>query len=836
MSASLLSIQKLNPPGGFPAYMVASTAPYNVEDPALEFLDPVTKKIPEKSEKLLKQIIAHLKEHKGNAEILIVIHGYNTSVTGVKEWFEDIKKHIENYRGCPDGFLLIGYRWPSEQIVASELSGSRKSTLDAVKDKYESSKKVLPVVLNVISHYGILGFVGGVTGLLVSLLVSLLTDVLAVPDMSTVRVVALIFIVASLVAILPIFTVLLLRLAGYFRDNYRANYYGVPDLVELIRQIDAGLIDGVSDEERGKLKEDWDKRRIKLSFLGHSMGGFVVTNTVRILSNVFDSKSVGTLSTTDTKKAPSPDIGNVFRLGRLVLVSPDIPAETIISGRANYLKSSLRRFEEAYLFSNEGDMALRLASTAANYFSFPTRTQDGGYRLGNVNIRSAQEGKLKDNQEDPEDYGLIVRLPNELLVKLQGTHIAARPDLSFGYRLGAQLAQIKDGQPVNFQGHPLHVRNLARDPVRRQDSDYVWPQEGYLESLQDGQIVRIQNGSLVSLQTTKYEGQPIWCFVEVQEDHLFRIQKDDFFSLNHGQLIKLEYGRIAQVRSGQVIALEEGQYVSGPAGTMFQVGKGQLFEIKKGLQMRVEIPLPLVQNGQLVKLSRGEIIRVKDGVALESSKITELKEQDKIAILGRFPLDYLYIRKTTALSTRQGSISLSPNETPIGELFTFFDCTDYIEPCQGKSMGVLSHAECKKVLNLWHYLRLTAAYFSGKIDTHGGYFSNGEWKSNDRWEEDKQIKPEASFSKLAIYGLACLGFKEFLHELKNQPVFTENERLQKIYKQMLEELREKHCYSESQREQLAMVQVFSSICQSKQIQGLLSQRRFSEDILEIKAG
>ena len=193
----------------------------------------------------------------------------------------------------------------------------------------------------------------------------------------------------------PIFTIVLLRFVVYFRDNYRANNFGTPDLVELIRQIDNALT-----KDSLESKESWRKTRIKLSFIGHSMGGFVVTNTVRILSDVFDSESVGTMSTADPQKKPSPNIGNVFCLSRLVLVSPDIPAETIISGRANFLQSSLRRFEEAYLFSNEGDMALRLASTAANYFSYPSRTQNGGYRLGNVTVRNSLSKRLFRVQGD----------------------------------------------------------------------------------------------------------------------------------------------------------------------------------------------------------------------------------------------------------------------------------------------------------------------------------------------------------------------------------------------------------------------------------------------------
>ena len=42
------------------------------------------------------------------------------------------------------------------------------------------------------------------------------------------------------------------------------------------------------------------------------MGGFVVTNTVRILSDVFDRQSIGGLGVSDKTKAPSPDIGKRF--------------------------------------------------------------------------------------------------------------------------------------------------------------------------------------------------------------------------------------------------------------------------------------------------------------------------------------------------------------------------------------------------------------------------------------------------------------------------------------------------------------------------------------------
>ena len=91
-------------------------------------------------------------------------------------------------------------------------------------------------------------------------------------------------------------------------------------------------------------------------------------------------------------KAPTSAIGHAFALARLILVSPDIPAEALMSRRANFLASSLLHFEEAYLFSNEGDEVLRQVSTVANYFSFPTRSRKNGFRLGNTEVLADQYG------------------------------------------------------------------------------------------------------------------------------------------------------------------------------------------------------------------------------------------------------------------------------------------------------------------------------------------------------------------------------------------------------------------------------------------------------------
>lgn len=370
MSNHLLSIQKLNiENASFPGYFVISTAPINVEDRSEGDLqaDPG---------QAIEEITQYLKNHE-NAEVLVMIHGYNTSRAGVEHWYKTACEYIsQHYPQTPQGLLVIGYRWSSEQIVEDE-SGS-------FSDKRKFAKQALPKLMSVISRLGLVGLIAGVVGAIASAVITFSNDTKGL----TLLLLFVSLFTLSLIAVAPILTIVVLRLTVYFRDAFRAAQYGVSDLVELIRQLDKGLTQQAEKSDLENQVNYRDKRRIRLSFIGHSMGAFVVTNAVRILSDVFDRNSIGSLDVGNRNKCPSSHIGNAFSLGKLVLVAPDIPAEAIISGRANTLRSSLRRFEEAYLFCNEGDMALRLASTSANYFSFPTKTRDGGYRLGNVIVRN----------------------------------------------------------------------------------------------------------------------------------------------------------------------------------------------------------------------------------------------------------------------------------------------------------------------------------------------------------------------------------------------------------------------------------------------------------------
>jgi pimeloyl-ACP methyl ester carboxylesterase len=203
----------------------------------------------------------------------------------------------------------------------------------------------------------------------------------------------------------------LLRTIVYFRDNYRATNYGIPDLIQIIRAIDTEIL---------RLRGGNSPHDVQLSFIGHSMGAFVVTNTIRTLSDLF-AAPVATLNTYGPEAAPGPEespsneIGHVFRLMRFVLASPDIPAETLLSSRGNFLASALKRFDEAYLFSNEGDAVLRQISTLANYFVFPTNSRNHGFRLGNVEILSRNFGLIDVEQDD---FLRVLRIGNSTLQEL----------------------------------------------------------------------------------------------------------------------------------------------------------------------------------------------------------------------------------------------------------------------------------------------------------------------------------------------------------------------------------------------------------------------------------
>jgi hypothetical protein len=353
----------------------------------------------EKPSEQIKKIVANIIEQTNGdlrkVSMILKIHGYNTSEEEFCKNCLDTAREIKEIhremceKGDDDQILLFfGYRWPSQKISGNVLLSGLSSF-------------ILPVWLQLWGGFGTL-----------RLLIDLLDYVSAkrfnwiqyldwqyhiqhlgwenFSDWSIVYLIPIpiLFIFRFAAIFVPfIITLIVLRGSEYFKDSYRAINHGVPDLVQFFRVFDYCIKINPRIVANNTIKNN----RINLSFVAHSMGAFITTNLIRILSDVFDNKNdSNTLSVIDEDNSSyasgSPDIGGFFTLNRLILVAPDIPVNTVLLERSNYLGSSLVRFRESYLFSNRADIVLLLFSTVANYLSFPSCTPKRGYRLGNLGI------------------------------------------------------------------------------------------------------------------------------------------------------------------------------------------------------------------------------------------------------------------------------------------------------------------------------------------------------------------------------------------------------------------------------------------------------------------
>lgn len=341
-----------------PAFFVESTAPDNIDDK-----DGALSKPDGCEPSNIDDIVGKLAEQP-SPKLLIIVHGFNTPREKVLETYKNSFEAVNQDHAIQNkGVVCVGYRWPSERMGMPWSSG------------FNAAPWFLIWVL--------------VAALAAFYLANFYFEIWGWCKPTRIAVTA----VTAIMAVVPI-TLFLLRIIVYFRDGFRATTYGVPDLVNLVRQIDDKLSEKLKAQPSG-LPSHGDDRRADLSFIGHSMGGFVVTNAVRILSDVFSPEAitamkdgVGELGSEQERQERErrSKIGKSFLLRRLVLVSPDIPAEVLLSGRSNALQSSLIRFQEAHLFSNEGNEVLRNISTTANFFSLPTKNRRFGYRLGNVGV------------------------------------------------------------------------------------------------------------------------------------------------------------------------------------------------------------------------------------------------------------------------------------------------------------------------------------------------------------------------------------------------------------------------------------------------------------------
>lgn len=361
-------------------YLAISSAPLNVEQdlpPGLEPSQPdpsSNEALTRSSQHHLHQIAERLLRGSGDPELVIAVHGFSNDLEAAESWYRSIGDWATANADLPlSNTVFLGYRWPSESL-ASQLP---RRISDALR-----SLPTLPA-----------GLWAGSGSLALVLLLSLLRREMG--GWLSAGLLGVLLLSVTLAVVMA--TLVLLRLAVYFRDSFRASYFGTPDLVELIRQLDKAI----DDLPGGNTQ----KREVKLSFLAHSLGNSVVTSALRILADAFAAGAIGDPYGSDPSKSPTPKIGNHFTLERLVMVAPDIPVESVLPRRANGLRSALRRVRESFVFSNEGDLALRLASTAANFFSFPSQSRFGGYRLGNLSIRHFRD--RHDHTGQPPRYGIV---------------------------------------------------------------------------------------------------------------------------------------------------------------------------------------------------------------------------------------------------------------------------------------------------------------------------------------------------------------------------------------------------------------------------------------------
>ncbi|VXD11904.1 alpha/beta hydrolase [Planktothrix paucivesiculata] len=179
----------------------------------------------------------------------------------------------------------------------------------------------------------------------------------------------------------------ILRISVYQRDRYRAIHYGAPDLAEFFWRLDKVLGENpytsmpFYEPQKETIIANYYNQNfppMNVNLIGHSMGGLVIINVLRILSDRFGKE--------DRLEYEKNNMGDYLQLDKLILTSPDIPLEFLREGRNNYVRSAILRCNEIYLFSSDRDLILRYLSILGNWFSEPS-IEMSGLRLGNVYLK-----------------------------------------------------------------------------------------------------------------------------------------------------------------------------------------------------------------------------------------------------------------------------------------------------------------------------------------------------------------------------------------------------------------------------------------------------------------
>lgn len=275
--------------------------------------------------------------------------------------FDSNRARVEHpYDVLANDHVYIGYHWPSEFPIFNK--GLLRDTISngEILVKFLVSLLLLSLVPSLV--------IFGVLWLLTFL------QVMNVPQWSLVIPVGVYALWWALFS--------LLRGVVYQRDRYRAVHYGAPDLAEFFWRLDkqltkltVGPIAAQQPDMDEQAKATLAQKRLRVNLIGHSMGGLVLVNVLRVLSDRFGKDEL-----TGTENG---QFGNCLHLGKMILVSPDIPLELIREGRNNYVRSAMRRCEQIYLMSSDRDVVLRYLSTLGNWFTEPS-IEMSGLRLGNL--------------------------------------------------------------------------------------------------------------------------------------------------------------------------------------------------------------------------------------------------------------------------------------------------------------------------------------------------------------------------------------------------------------------------------------------------------------------
>lgn len=101
---------------------------------------------------------------------------------------------------------------------------------------------------------------------------------------------------------------------------------------------------------------------------------------------------------------------------------------------------------EVHVFTNEADLALRLASTAANFISFPARTGFSGYRLGNLTVSHFLNSE--DHVGEVPLYGIL----GQLILSIDEVRVPIRMPNSWSTEdVDGQTYLVLDGERLQFR-------------------------------------------------------------------------------------------------------------------------------------------------------------------------------------------------------------------------------------------------------------------------------------------------------------------------------------------------------------------------------------------------